>query len=266
VNYDIRIKTSFRDHRKRKKLQLRLGAEGVLAFIDLMLMVAETRPEGVLHGMDAEDIALDANWQDDPHEFVQILVSIGLLDEDENGVLSIHGWAEHNAYAAHAEERSAKAKKAAQARWGKAKKCSEHATSMPQAHCSNAPSPSPSPSPSPEEEESTLTGTCPQTSSAGPPRCPHQEIIALYHEVLPELRKVRVWDANREKLLRARWKSEQKRQSLDWWRGFFEYVRGCPFLMGLVDGCEGKAPFQADLEWLVRPTNFNKVIEGKYEA
>jgi hypothetical protein len=36
--------------------------------------------------------------------------------------------------------------------------------------------------------------------------------------------------------------------------------------MGLVDGCEGKAPFQADLEWLVRPTNFNKVIEGKYEA
>lgn len=116
------------------------------------------------------------------------------------------------------------------------------------------------------EEESTLTGTCPQTSSAGPPRCPHQEIIALYHEVLPELRKVRVWDANREKLLRARWKSEQKRQSLDWWRGFFEYVRGCPFLMGLVDGREGKAPFQADLEWLVRPTNFNKVIEGKYEA
>mgnify|MGYP001773809960 CR=1 FL=1 len=117
-----------------------------------------------------------------------------------------------------------------------------------------------------EDKKSTLSGTCQQAKPDASPLCPHQEIISIYHEVLPELRKVRVWDGNREKLLRARWKSDSKRQDLDWWRGFFEYVRKCPFLMGLVDGRDGKAPFQADLEWLVRPTNFNKVIEGKYES
>jgi hypothetical protein len=100
----------------------------------------------------------------------------------------------------------------------------------------------------------------------GPPPCPHQKIIDLYHEVLPELRRVRVWNGQREKYLRARWKEDPKRQDLDWWKGLFEYVRKSPFLMGLVDSNNGRAPFQADLEWLVRPSNFNKVIEGKYAA
>lgn len=42
---DIRLETSFRFNRKRKKLFMSLGAEGVLAFIDLMLSTAESRPE-----------------------------------------------------------------------------------------------------------------------------------------------------------------------------------------------------------------------------
>lgn len=104
------------------------------------------------------------------------------------------------------------------------------------------------------------------SQNSKPDDCPHQKIIALYHEILPELRRVRVWDSSRESFLRARWRAKAERQDLDWWRGFFEYVRGCPFLMGIVESPNGRAPFQADLEWLVRPTNFNKVIEGKYEA
>lgn len=91
------------------------------------------------------------------------------------------------------------------------------------------------------------------------PPCPHEEIIALYHEVLPELRRVRVWNGQRRKLLRRRWVEDAKRRDLNWWRRFFEYVRRCSFLMGT----NGK--WVADLEWLVRPDNMVKVIEGKYE-
>ncbi len=98
----------------------------------------------------------------------------------------------------------------------------------------------------------------------GRPPCPQQRIVALYHEILPELRQVRDWNETRRRLLARRWAEHPERQELGWWRGFFEYVRGSDFLMGKTTGRDGR-PFDCDLEWLVRPTNFAKVIEGKYE-
>jgi len=90
-------------------------------------------------------------------------------------------------------------------------------------------------------------------------KCPHQEIIALYHEVLPSLPKVRVWDNSRKKILRSRWAEDVQRQNLDWWRKFFEYVSGSPWLMG-----QNEKGWSADLEWLVRPSNFGKIANGRY--
>lgn len=98
----------------------------------------------------------------------------------------------------------------------------------------------------------------------GPP-CPHADIVALYHELLPELARVRDWTADRQRLLRKRWRERAEHQSLTWWRDFFEFVRGCDFLMGRVPARDGHAPFECDLEWLLRPKNFLKVIEGKYQ-
>jgi hypothetical protein len=174
MNTDIRLKTSFRDHRKRKKLQLRLGAEGVLAFIDLMLMAAETRPNGVLSGMDELDIALDANWRGAPEELVSALVDCGLLEKSVDGEYSIHDWIDHNAYAAAAEERSNSARKAAQARWGKRRvesgnaesvrsACGPHKSALPCAQTSNAPSPTPIPN----REEKDSKNTPPYTPPGG---------------------------------------------------------------------------------------------------
>ena len=96
------------------------------------------------------------------------------------------------------------------------------------------------------------------------PSCPHQEIIAAYHEILPSLTRVRDWTTARQAFLRKRWNENPERQSVDWWRGFFEYVSMSDFLMGRSPG-RGGEPFECDLEWLVRPKNFVKVLEGKYE-
>jgi hypothetical protein len=106
------------------------------------------------------------------------------------------------------------------------------------------------------ENISTLKSTRPQKADVPP--CPHQEIIKLYHEILPELCKVKTWDANRQRMLKGRWRGDKKRQDLEWWKKFFMFVHNSPFLMG------DKKDFQADLEWLIRPQNFAKVIEGKY--
>lgn len=94
----------------------------------------------------------------------------------------------------------------------------------------------------------------------GKPDCPHQQIIALYHQVLPMCPEIRDWTPARATQLRARWSEDQRRQNLDYWKRFFEYVATCDFLVGKTD-----KPFFADLEWICKSANFTKIREGKYE-
>ncbi|MFK3845763.1 hypothetical protein [Stenotrophomonas sp. NPDC078853] len=111
------------------------------------------------------------------------------------------------------------------------------------------------------KQSQDLLGKVPRKN--GPPPCPHLKIIDLYHEILPELTEVRVWEGDRERKLAARWKSDAERQNLDWWKAFFGSVREMPFLMGERTGRDGRG-FTCTLEWLVSPKNFAKVIEGNY--
>jgi hypothetical protein len=90
--------------------------------------------------------------------------------------------------------------------------------------------------------------------------CPHQEIIKLYHEILPALPQVRVWTPKRQKMLKARWLSSKEYQDLEWWKQFFVFVRDdCPHLTGKND-----RQWTADLEWLCKEENFVKTVEGRY--
>lgn len=97
----------------------------------------------------------------------------------------------------------------------------------------------------------------------GTPQCPHLEIVALYHELLPANPVIKVWDGDRAASLRARWREDPKRQTLDYWRRYLLHVASSPFLTGRVDGANGR-PFLPGLEWLVKSANFAKVIEGRY--
>lgn len=103
-------------------------------------------------------------------------------------------------------------------------------------------------------------------SKPATPSCPHDEIIAAYHELLPACLPVKVWNTTRRAYLQQRWREDKQRQSVEWWRRFFAYVAKSEFLTGRADSQSGRDPFVADLEWLVRPKNFVKVIEGRYHA
>jgi len=94
--------------------------------------------------------------------------------------------------------------------------------------------------------------------------CPHQQIINLYHEVLPTARRVKEWTPARRQALRSRWRENVKRQSLDWWSRFFSYVGQSDFLMGRIHS-PGRKPFDLSLDWLIKADNMAKVIEGAYE-
>jgi uncharacterized protein YdaU (DUF1376 family) len=91
------------------------------------------------------------------------------------------------------------------------------------------------------------------------PPCPQAEIIAAYHELLPELPPVNDWPDVSATHLRNLWRKSAKRQVVAWWRELFAYVRTSDFLMG------EKTDFQASLGWLVKPANFAKVVNGTYD-
>jgi hypothetical protein len=281
---DARIATALPQHPKTKKLFRRLGAAGPLGCIYLFLWAAANRSDGDLSGMTDEDIELAVDWNGDAGAFVSAMSEVGFLDGPESQRF-IHDWEEHNPWAAGSKSRSEKARWAALCmRHGSAEAARimpEYAASRHQASStlssnelvaelpaksSSAPSLSPSPSPSlsPRSKDTSPIG---EESAEAPPaadHCPHADIVAIYHEVLPSLPRVREWTESRQQMLRKRWRESTDRQSLDWWREFFAYVGRSDFLMGRKPA-RGGEPFECDLEWLVRPRNFVKVIEGRYE-
>lgn len=103
----------------------------------------------------------------------------------------------------------------------------------------------------------------------GCPPCPSKELIALYHESLPELPRVVVENSKRLAMIRQRWRDfyaagdfKTTQEGLECFRWYFGKVKESKFLTGRINGKD--RPFLADLEWLVRPTNFAKVVEGRY--
>lgn len=162
---DARLSVGLSQHPKTRKLIKRLGQAAGWNLVCLILWTAANRSDGDLKGMSPEDIELAADWSGEDGLFVRALTDVRFLDE-EGGQYRMHDWAEHNPWAAGAEQRSAKA------RWNAAKRhhgvaeadrlvpeyaavrnAGSNATSTTPAQeeqeRSNAPSPSPSPSPIP---------------------------------------------------------------------------------------------------------------------
>lgn len=95
------------------------------------------------------------------------------------------------------------------------------------------------------------------------PACPHRAIIALYHELLPELPSVLVerWDGARARNLATRWRESAKHQRLEFWRWYFGQVRKRRFYLG-----ENDRGWRADLGWLLERRNFDKILEQAVSA
>ena len=101
--------------------------------------------------------------------------------------------------------------------------------------------------------------------------CPQQKLIDLYHECLPGLPPVRIWtSASRVNNLAARWREmsldqgfQSEADGLDFFKRFFEFVGRSKFLMGQVKQKDGRT-FRADLEWITKANNFEKICDRKY--
>lgn len=131
-----------------------------------------------------------------------------------------------------------------------------------------------------ENNEFTLTETSEKVEKELTPEqkalkvskhCPQQKLIDLYHECLPGLPPVRIWtSASRVNNLAARWREmsldqgfQSEAEGLDFFKRFFEFVGRSKFLMGQVKQKDGRT-FRADLEWITKANNFEKICDRKY--
>jgi uncharacterized protein YdaU (DUF1376 family) len=118
-----------------------------------------------------------------------------------------------------------------------------------------------------KEAKASLSGTA-------FPTCPHQEILKLWKDKLPHLVQPRVWEGARQANLRQRWVQASKPsefskkgyrtvpEGLTWWSSFFDYIAEDT---KLAKGFETNGRvWLPDLEWVVNATNFQKIIDGKY--
>lgn len=113
---DFRVQTSWRTHRKRKRLRKMLGADAVLAIEDLWSYATSERPDGSLDGMSAQDIADEVDYPGDPARLMAALVDLRLVDGVE-GSWSLHDWADNQPFVVGKGKRSEAARHAASVRW-----------------------------------------------------------------------------------------------------------------------------------------------------
>lgn len=100
-----------------------------------------------------------------------------------------------------------------------------------------------------EDGENTLT--------ASQAECPFAKIRDLYHSICISYPTIKAIDGSRRKAVAARWRTNR---SLDTFEELFRIAEASPFLKGQND-----RNWSADFDWMMKPSNFTKILEHKYD-
>lgn len=89
-------------------------------------------------------------------------------------------------------------------------------------------------------------------------------VVELWHDVMPELPRVRKLTSARRAVIAARIREDLHDDES--WRDFFGYIRTRPFLMGQVPPTpQHPRPFRPSLLWFCKAENYAKCLEGAYQ-
>lgn len=121
-----------------------------------------------------------------------------------------------------------------------------------------------------EGEESPEEGA----DAKGLPRCNFDAVVGLYHEILPELPRVRMPTDKRRKAVRKVWhwvltskksdgtpRASTSDEAMAWLRGYFGRARQNDFLMGRGPRSAEHAGWQCSLDFLLTENGMTHVIE-----
>jgi hypothetical protein len=107
-------------------------------------------------------------------------------------------------------------------------------------------------------EESELPGVAAARAKEGIPDCPFDELASMYNAIdkLPKVRTPQSWTAARRDNTRNRWRQHH---TLEFWADVFARVGRSDFLTGV------SSKWRADYDWIIKPSNLQKILEGNYE-
>lgn len=111
-----RVLCTYWSHPKTSRLKQMLGNDALWIPVRLWSFAAEHRPDGLLEGLSAEDLAAAIGYSGSPKRMLKALIQARFVDAKP---LQIHNWSEHNWYHSFYH---ARAKKAAEAKWKKVNK------------------------------------------------------------------------------------------------------------------------------------------------
>lgn len=111
------------------------------------------------------------------------------------------------------------------------------------------------------------------------PNCPHDDVVRLYHEALPELPAVKVMSDSRQKAMRGFWRwvltskksdgsprAQTADQALTWIGNYFERAKANDFLMGRRGAGQGHDNWRCDFDFLLTEKGKRHVIEKTADA
>jgi hypothetical protein len=139
----------------------------------------------------------------------------------------------------------------------------------------------------PPKEVSKPSASHPSASADGAKTptipCPYRDIVSAYHEALPALPRIRIfdgkgWDA-RCKAMRELWgwvlssrredgtrRASNGDEAMGWVRSFFALASENDFVMGRTPRSGEHANWRADLDYLLTPRGIRRVVEKTQEA
>lgn len=103
----------------------------------------------------------------------------------------------------------------------------------------------------------SIDTSTPQAEPKKSQPCPFEKIKDAYHRICVSFPKIKEIDGKRKQAIAARWRTYK---SLDVFEELFEIAEASLFLKGNND-----RNWSADFDWMMRPTNFSKILERKYD-
>jgi hypothetical protein len=94
---------------------------------------------------------------------------------------------------------------------------------------------------------------------------PYDAIQRLYNDMMvPPMMCAKEINKQRQARIRALWKKGLP--SLENWRNYFLHVQESKFLMSKVPPSNGYKQFRGSLDYLIHPTKYLEIKEGKYHG
>ena len=107
---------------------------------------------------------------------------------------------------------------------------------------------------SPDGEALTLT-------AERQPAIPYQAIVHTYNATMVNLPKVREISADRKTAMRKAWMTSDQRQSVEFWRAYFEECAAEPFTNGTGPYTGEHANWRPDFDYLMRSKVITRIFE-----